>query len=457
MDGPEGLFEPLFISDEMDPIVSAHNWVQKMVDVECAIARAQGELGVIPADAANEISRLASTHGLDPTELGRKARDGATPVIPLVQILTDKLPETARPWIHYGATSQDILDTATMLVVKDAIRLIAQDILEIGNLLGLLAERYRLTPMVARTLFQHALPSTFGLKAANWLGGVVSASTSLERFFRNELVVQFGGAGGTLAALDDRGVLVGERVASLLGLSFPAMPWHTQRIRIAELGGALALIVGAVAKIANDIVLAGQAEIGELSESQGLGGGSSALPQKVNPVGSILVNACFRRVQGFLPVLYGCLIAENERGAGGWQAEWPTLRDLISTAETSTKRSAMTLRHLVVDEAAMLRNLELGRGNVMAERVLLRLSEGMGRSAAHELVRDATRRSTKNQSSLIHELNQEAVFRESLSDDERIELFNPLSYLGSAQIFIDNALSQWQSASAGWNIIAGGV
>lgn len=454
MQGPEGLFEPVFISDEMAPVTSAQNWVQKMVEFEAALAIAQGELGLIPSEAANEIAGLAASHGLDPTELGVKARASATPVIALVKGLGDRLSNASRPWIHYGATSQDVLDTATMMVAKEALRLIFDELVSVGSSLASIAERHRHTPMVARTLLQHALPTTFGLKAANWLEGVVSAGVSLERFYAEELAIQFGGAAGTLAALGDSGVEVGRRVAAIVGLAFPGLPWHSQRTRIAQLGGSLSLVIGSLAKMAFDIALAGQAEVGELSEEQGSGGGSSALPQKVNPVGPIVVNACFRRMQGLLPVLYGCMLAENERGAGEWPAEWETIRDLLNITGTSAQRSAMTLANLVIDEEKMLHNLELSRGNVMSERVLTRLSERLGRAAAHDLVREAAKLSTQNQSTLHEELRKFDVFRDSFSVDQTLELFDPLTYLGSAQTFIDNALERWQVALLGWRRIA---
>ncbi len=457
MQGPEGLFEPIFVTDEMAPITSAQNWVQKMVEFECALAQAQAEVGLIPVQAANEISALISTHEIDATELGVKARSGGTPVIPLVRILTEKLSESARPWIHYGATSQDVLDTATMMIVREAVKLIYADLLQVGALLASLAQQHRRTPMVARTLMQHALPTTFGLKVANWLDGVVSASVPLEHFYAEGLSLQFGGAAGTLAALGDSGIEVGMRVASILGLSLPIIPWHAQRVRIAELGASLSLTVGSLAKISTDITLASQVEIGELREVQDSGGGSSALPQKVNPVGPIVVNACFRRMQGLLPVLYGCLLAENERGAGEWQAEWQTLRDLLLVTGVSVQRTSATLSNLVVDEIKMLQNLELDRGNVMSERILLMLSEVLGRSMAHDLVREATIRTVQNTSTLREELMKESVFRERFSPEDALRLFDPLTYLGSVEVFIDNALAEWKKSESNWQRIVDGT
>ncbi len=456
MGGPEGLFEPVFISDAMAPITSAANWVRKMVDFECALAGVQGELRIIPIEAAHEISQLSRSFQIDPTFLGVAARITASPVIALVAGLGDRLSESARPWIHYGATSQDVLDTATILVVKEALELIFYDLEKVGTALAELTERYRHTPMVARTLLQHALPTTFGLKAANWLGGLTSAGAVLESTYSEDLAIQFGGAAGTLAALGELGSGVGIRLAKVLGLEFPSMPWQSQRIRVAKLGSALSITVGSLAKIAVDIALASQAEVSEVCEVQEFGGGgSSALPQKVNPVGPVVVNACFRRVQGLLPILVGCIVAENERGAGEWPAEWETLRDLLNLTGTSVERSLHTLSNLKVNEDRMRENLDISRGNVMSERVLTSLSEFMGRAEAHLLVRRVTQRSRENRTSLYEELLHEEKFCDSFTVDQAQELFDPLTYLGSAQVFIDNALADWLKARTRWRKIFG--
>lgn len=450
MQGSEGLFEPVLVSDEIASATSASNWVQKMVDVECALALAQAEMRLIPAAAAGEINELRHSHGLDATDLGRSARSGGTPVIPLVRLLSEKLSESSKPWIHYGATSQDILDSATMLICKEAIEVIFVDLVRIGKTLSELAKDNRNVPMVGRTLMQHALPTTFGLKASMWLGGVITAGDSLARVYREDLALQFGGAGGTLAALGDSGMAVGEKVADLLGLQLPMMPWHAQRERIADIGSSLTMVIGSHAKIATDVALGSQMEIGEISESLGGGGGSSAMPQKVNPVGAIVVNAAFRRAQGLLPVLFGCLVAENERGASEWQAEWQTLRDLIQLAGGASNRTAQTVSNLVINKQKMFDNLQLSRGNVMSERVLLKLSESLGRTVAHDLVREATQRSSLNQTTLSEELSKESVFQETFSQEEVNDLFDPMTYLGSAQSFIDNVTSTWDAISPNW-------
>lgn len=452
MEGPEGLFEPVFITDEMASVTSARNWVQKMVEFESALAVSLSQVGLIPREAAEEISRLSSNHNVTPTELGISARASATPVIQLVRRLASQLSDEASPWIHFGATSQDVLDSATMMVVRDAIRLLFGRLVEAGELLVSLADDHRQTLSVARTLMQHALPTTFGLKAANWLEGVAAATDDLARFYSTDIALQFGGAAGTLAAFGDRGVEVGSNMASILGLAFPAMPWHSQRVRIARLGTSLSILVGTLAKMGTDIVLASQLEISELSLTRA-GGGSSALPQKVNPVGPILMNACFRRVEGLVPILVGSLLAENERGAGEWPAEWESVRDILNLADASAENAVETLNSLVVHEDAMLRNLSLSNGNVMSERVSLVMGEFLGRTLAQDLVRAAALNCAENGTSLQDELMKMEEFREHFSDRDIAEMFDPMRYLGSAQEFIDRAITHWRSSLDNWKMI----
>lgn len=451
----EGLFEPVLVSDQIAEVTSAGNWVRKMLEAERALAQAEAEFGVIPAAAATEISEVAHNLEIDPSVLGRSARDSGTPVISLIRLLTENLSPSSKPWVHFAATSQDILDTATMLVAREAIELIVKDLTTTCNSLAALSIRYRDTPMVSRTLLQHALPTTFGLKVAIWLGSATEAGTTLVNFYHQRLAIQFGGAGGTLAALGELGVDVGQRSAEILGLAFPVMPWQAQRNRIGELGNSLALVVGSLAKIATDVALGSQAEIGEMTESLNGGGGSSAMPQKVNPVGSVVISAAFRRVQGLVSVLYGCMIVENERGAGEWQAEWQTLRDLLQLAGGATQRASQMVANLQVSEARMEDNLARGRGSIMSERLSLRLSEVLGRTVAHDLVRTAVQRCTLNGTSLEHELSKEKLVSQAFTSDQIAILFDPAGYLGSTQRFIDGALTQWETAKSQWRHVAG--
>lgn len=453
---PEGLFDPILVSDEIAQITSSSNWVQKMVDVEVALAKVQAEVGLIPKKAAEEISVLSSTHSLDPSELGRLARTSGTPVVPLVRLLGERLPESSRPWIHFGSTSQDILDTGTMLVAKEALNLILSDAVELCSKLSELADQHRDTLMVSRTLMQHALPYSFGLKCAVWLSGVIDAVDNLFYIYKNRISVQIGGAGGTLAAFDELGIDIASRLGAELSLNVPDIPWHSLRGRVVELGGALTLLTGALAKIATDVLLASQAEIAELSEALDGGGGSSAMPQKVNPVGSIVVNACFRRCQGLNQTLFGSLIAENERGASGWQAEWQTLRELLQLSASALNRSVVLISNLRVDGPKMLDNLYLSRGNVMSERLLLELSKTLGRTSAHELIRRVSMLSAENGTALSEELANNELFSKTFTSDEISDLLDPHTYLGSCNHLINSVISQSIAGRTRWTSVLGG-
>lgn len=299
---------------------------------------------------------------------------------------------------------------------------------------------------------QHALPYTFGLKSAVWLSGILDSTLGLERIYVDRLAVQIGGAGGTLAAYGSAGIELIKLVADDLGLNPIGIPWHSQRQRMVELGSALVMLSGTLAKMANDIALGSQAEIGELSESLGGGGGSSAMPQKVNPVGAIVVNAGFRRSQGLLVTLYGCLIAENERGAGEWQSEWQSIQELLRLGGGSVTRSLTMIDNLSVDESRMLENLQLSRGNVMSERVLQSMTQLLGRTEAHEVIRVATVQSALNGTLLSEELQKVEAFRENFSSDQVQEMFDPASYLGSYNEFIDQTLDNWQETQNTWKI-----
>lgn len=455
MTDPAGLFNPILISDEIARVTSSSNWVQKMVDVEVALAAVQADLGLIPTDAAEEIATLSNSHGIDPDELGRLARSSGTPVVPLVRLLGERLPETARAWIHYGSTSQDILDTATMLVAKEALALVLSDAISLCSKLSVLADENRTTLMVSRTLMQHALPYTFGLKCAVWLSGIVDAVDNLCQIYTNRLSVQVGGAGGTLAAFGGMGSDVAAKLGSALGLGVATVPWHALRGRVIELGNALTTLTGALAKIATDVSLASQAEVAEFSESQSGGGGSSAMPQKVNPVGSIVINACFRRCQGLNQTLVGSLIVENERGASEWQAEWQTLREILQLSGSAINRTVVLISNLSVNSSKMLENLNLSRGNVMSERLLLELSKNFGRTEAHDLVRSISMSSAKNGTSLLEELNVNETLRNSFTEEQIKNLLDPKTYLGSSDHFVTAAISQSSTSATKWASILG--
>ena len=347
---------------------------------------------------------------------------------PLVRALTDAVEGEAAGYVHWGATSQDILDTASMLISRRVLELIGEALGSVATECAGLAEADRSTPMAGRTLLQQAVPTTFGLKAAGWLVGVLEARGALARIRDERLAVQLGGAAGTLSALGEAGPEVVRLFAEELGLCEPVAPWHTNRVRIAELGAALAVAAGAVAKIALDVGLMSQTEVGEVAEAGA--GGSSTMPQKRNPVGSALALACARQVHAQAAVLIGALPQEHERALGAWHAEWPALSGALAFAGGAAEAARRALDGLEIDVNRMRSNLELAGGLVMAEQASFLLAERLGRREAQKLVAEAAERSRAGGRSL----------RDELGADLDVGL-DPADYLGSAGVFVDRALS----------------
>ena len=422
------MFDRIFVPARFRDALSDDAWLQAMLDVERALAAAQSRAGVIPGDAARAIAEACSAERYDSDAIGDAGRSAGNPVEPLVRALTDAVGGDAAGYVHWGATSQDILDTASMLISRRLLDLIVETLGSVATECAGLAEAHRSTPMAGRTLLQQAVPTTFGLKAAGWLVGVLEARVALERIREERLAVQLGGAAGTLSALGDAGPEVIRLLADELGLREPVAPWHTNRVRIAELGAALAVAAGAVAKIALDVGLMSQTEVGEVAEIEA--GGSSTMPQKRNPVGSALALACARQVQAQATVLTGALPQEHERGLGAWHAEWPALSGALAFAGGAAEAARRALDGLEIDVDRMRANLELAGGRVMAEQASFLLAEKLGRHEAQELVAEAAERSRASGRSL----------REELGADLAAGL-DPVGYLGSADTFVDRALS----------------
>src|SRR4051812_26837950 len=321
----EGLFSGLFARGRVAAEVSDRAWLQAMLDFEAALARA-----VAPEDAGEAIAAACVAEGFDVEEIGRTAADTATPVPGLLAALRAKLPDEAAAHVHRGATSQDVVDTAAMLVSRRALVPLLEDLATAADACAALAERFRDTPMAGRTLLQQALPTTFGLKAAGWLSGLDEAHLELASVRSNGLALQLGGAVGTLASLGDEGPAAVKKMARALELAPPPLPWHTQRTRPARLACTLGEAAGVMAKIALDVELLAQTEVGELAEGGGEGrGGSSTLPHKRNPVGAVAVRACAARVPGLVATMLASMAQEHERAAGAWQAEPETLSELL--------------------------------------------------------------------------------------------------------------------------------
>ncbi|HYH27677.1 MAG TPA: 3-carboxy-cis,cis-muconate cycloisomerase [Actinomycetota bacterium] len=437
----EDLFGPLFVPDEIRESVGGRAWLQAMLDAEAALAVAEARAGLIPAGEAEAIAECCNADRFDPEEIGRDGRAAGNPVPALVRALTEAVPDNAARHVHKGATSQDILDTAAMLVAQRALRLILAEVDGVASACARLADTYRETLMPGRTLLQQALPTTFGLKAAGWLVAVLEARHQLLATRNSGLYAQLGGAAGTLASLGSPGIRVLQEFARELDLAEPVVPWHTARLRIAELGNVLALAAGVMHKLARDVVLLAQTEVGEAAEpSEGGRGGSSTLPHKRNPVGSVLAAACARRVPPLAETLQAAMAQEHERAVGAWHAEWEPLSGALALTGGAAAAMREVMEGLEVRPDRMRENLDATGGLLLAENVTTIAAEKLGRLEAHELVEAASRRTFANESTLREEILAEPALREHLTPEEIDAALDPEQYLGSAGEFVDRAL-----------------
>jgi 3-carboxy-cis,cis-muconate cycloisomerase len=436
------LFGTLFLPGFVRTAVGDRAWIAAMLEFEAALAAAEARAGLIPAEAAPAIAAACRAERFDPEALGREARAAGNPAVPLVRALTEAVEGDAARYVHWGATSQDVTDTAAMLVARRALAVLGEELDAIAAACARLADEHRHTAMPGRTLLQHALPITFGLKAAGWLCAVDDARRRLEAV---PLAVELGGAAGTLAALAPQGVRVLGHLAEELGLEEPVVPWHTSRARLAELGAALALAAGALEKIAQDVTLLAQTEVAEVAEPAGDGrGGSSTLPHKRNPVGSVLAIACARRVRGESSILLGAMAQEHERAAGAWQAEWEALSGALAYTGGAAAALREVLEGLEVRPERMRQNLDLTGGLVLAESVSMALRERVGRSEAHRLVEAACRRSVEQGRPFREELLRDEAIGAELSEEEIDRALDVDAYPSEAAALVERALSRYR-------------
>ena len=438
------LFGGLFVPEGLRAAVSGDAWVKGMLDFEAALARAGASAGLVPADAAEAIGAAASqVERFDPAELGLEGRNAGNPAVPLVRALTAAVEGEAAGHVHRGATSQDVIDTAATLVARRGAGLIDEELAAVAARLAALADEHRGSVMAGRTLLQQALPTTFGLKAAGWLVAVLDARGRLAAV---PFAVQLGGADGTLASLGDAGPRVLAALAAELGLDEPTVPWHTDRGRVGQLGSVLALAAGTLEKVAQDIVLLAQTEVGEVAEASGGGrGGSSTLPHKRNPVGSVLAIACARRARGEASILLGAMAQEHERAAGAWQAEWEAVSGALAYTGGAAASLSEALDGLEVYTERMRENLDSTGGLIMAEAVATALTEGgMGRAEAHDLVRAVSVRAAEGGRTLGDELRDDAQVSSLLSSEQIDQALDPAAYLGAAGAFVDRALARFE-------------
>jgi 3-carboxy-cis,cis-muconate cycloisomerase len=439
------LLDPLFRSQAVEKIFSNRATLQGMLDFEAALARAETRAGFIPASAAPAIGAKCRAELYDMTVLARAAAQAGNLAIPLVKQLTvlvaQKNKDAAR-YVHWGATSQDAIDTGRVLQLRQALALFSTELDLFAVVLGELVHKNRATLVAARTWMQQALPTTFGLKAAGWLDAIDRHRTRLSETQERCLVLQFGGAVGTMAALGARGLDVSANLAKELQLPLPELPWHSHRDRMAEIATTLGLCMGTLGKIARDISLHTQTEVGEVFEPSADGrGGSSIMPHKRNPVTCAVVLSAAARVPPLVNTMLAALVQEQERGLGGWHAEWETLPDIVRLTAGALHHLTTTVSELEIDPERMRQNLDVTHGLIFAEAVTMSLAEKMPRSEADELVQQACKRAQSDSRDLRAILAQHAIVKSNLSDAELDRLFTSAKYLGVADQLIDRVLA----------------
>jgi 3-carboxy-cis,cis-muconate cycloisomerase len=474
-----GLFGGVFARGGVEAGDAA--WLQAMLDAEAGLARALERAGLAPAGAGKAVTAAATAGNFDPNELGGLAALTGNPVPGLARALARQVPQTAASAVHRGATSQDIVDTAAMLLAKRAIEVIQADLARAADAAAGLAAAHRASIMIGRTLLQQAVPVTFGLVAAGWLTSLDEARAGLDSV-GPRLAVQFGGAAGTVASLGEAGQRVATLLAEELGLAVPVLPWHTNRLRMIDLGTALARVAAALGKIARDVILLAQSEVGELSEggtASGAGGaggagqrgadqpgagqqapaasprrgGSSAMPHKRNPVASIAILGCTKQVPGLLATLAAASEQELQRAAGAWHAEWEPLTALLRLTGSASSWAADLLPGLVVDTSRMAANLAATKGLPLAEHVSSLLAGVLGGVQAHDLVAEAGARAVSAGLPLRDVLLAVPKLEERLSSAgitaEQIDsALEPSGYLGSAGAFVTAALDAHDALEA---------
>lgn len=436
---PARLIEALSTTEPLSEVFSDKSVLRAMLDFEVALAKAEARVGVIPQSAARAIAAAAQTDAFDMTSLVKQTLRAGTPAIPIVKALTEVVRRknaAAAGFIHWGATSQDLADTALVLLLKGAKPLITSDLEKLEAALRKLSEKHKNTVMLGRTLLQAAPPITFGLKATGWLAAIQRGRAQLDQAFAQALVLQFGGASGTLAALGKKGPSIAQALAGELGMACPEAPWHTQRDRLASLVCAFGVLTGALGKMARDIALLMQNEIAEVSEPGGNGrGGSSTMPHKRNPIACALTLAAAARVPHLVASFLSAMPQEHERGVGGLQAEWPIVASVVQSSGLASSSMAETASGLKVNAAHMRANLKASNGLIFAERAMMLLAPKIGRDAAHQLIESASRQSASEDVRLAEVLARMPEVTVHLDSRTLRKLESAEDYMGAAEDF----------------------
>ncbi len=441
-----GLFGELFVDGEMASAMSDRALLHGMLGFEAMLASALEAESVAPPGTADVVTRHCDPDLYDIAELGRAATLAGNPAIPLVKALTARVaavaPEQAK-WVHFGATSQDVIDSGYVHVLGNGLKLIDLRLGRLVHAMRALLETHRATPMIGRTFLQQAVPITFGVKTALWLDPLLESRPILHAVLAAP-VVQLAGAAGTLAALGDDGDRVQARFVELtLGAKPSAIPWHAQRHRIARLAAELGILTGNLGKIARDLGLMAQTEIGEVAEPEAPGkGGSSAMPHKRNPVLCTLILAAAQRAPGLVATMLSALPHEHERALGGWHAEWPTLPELFKVAGSALAQTITLIEGLQVFPERMRANIELTQGLVMSERVSLALAAALGKAKAHHLLEEASRACVAQNRHLRDVLAAIPAVIEHLNAEALADLFDPTTYRGASDAIIDRVLAR---------------
>lgn len=435
------IFRDIFSSEAMRRVFSDEHRVQCYLDIEAALARAQAELGLIPQRAADEITAKCTLSSIDMARLKTQTELIGYPVLPVVQQLVAACSDRLGEYCHWGATTQDITDTATIMQTREALVLIEQDLAAIADSLADLARRHRDTPMAGRSNLQQAVPITFGYKVATWLSAIQRHQQRLAELRPRVLVGEFGGAAGTLASLGAAGLKVQEGLMAELGLGQPEIAWHTARDRIAEVGCFLGLVTGTLGKIATDVKLLMQTEVGEVFEPYAKDrGSSSTMPQKRNPISCNYIHACMAMVRQLVAALLDAMVEDHERSTGPWEIEWIAVPEIFLLTAGALQQARTLLAGLQVDVGRMRANLEITQGLICTEAVMMRLAPHLGRQQAHDLVYDISRQVSVSGRPLLDLLAENEEIASSLDRAALAKLLDPAEYLGLSGEMVDRVL-----------------
>ena len=437
------IFQGIFTTDAMRQVWSDENRTAKYVEIERALAIVQGRLGLIPKEAADEIVSHCRIEEIDMARLRQQTERIGYPILGVVtqinQLCRDKLGE----FVHWGATTQDITDTATVLQIREALELVDAELAAIAHAMARLAKEHRLTPMIGRSNLQQAIPVTFGYKMAGLLSAILRHRERLAQLKERVLVGEFAGAAGTLASLEEGAMETQAGLCAELGLKQPTIAWHTIRDNIAETGALLGLIGGTLGKLSMDVKLMMQTEVGEVFEPYHHGrGSSSTMPQKRNPIASCYIHAAISVVRQHSAALMDAMVADHERSTGPWEIEWIVLPEAFCLIAGALKQSRAVVEGLEVDAAAMLRNIEMTGGLVMSEAVMMGLGKHIGREYAHDLVYDLCRESLATKTPLIELLAAHPEIKRHVGRAELERMLDPANYLGQSGVMVDRVLAQ---------------